>query len=550
MSDNNLSAPVVGVIYEPEYTSPAGIETDIRMMKDMGIGLVFTGGRLLFRALSEGEGEISALCDIMGRLNSAGILAVVRLPLDERPASEREPVTGKRSLLLPKAVSDGLSAERYLPNAERAAKALSRYSNLVGWQICCEGSLPCDESVIFEYMQRLSPLPVCMGDDGGCGIFRTDEGRRDTLSVFSKEPCVENLFFVSDFARTARGEFFFQYMRNDLGGFMPNGSAYAAALLPVFSGAGISIAGHWKGRDPSCIVSPYNRPSYLAGSLRKAAKALSSAADFFADTRVVSDVALLRRDGSYDAETNEFVKALHRAGCCPDVTDELSFDRYSLIFTPYCPSLGDEASVTRLAKWVENGGIWVAGPESDTLDHNGEPSKKAPFVHLEKYASVFLRYDIKDGEGRIKGYLPDGTLFAKGGRCMLFDPDENDFAIISQSDPAVDGKSCAKCVPYGKGRIILLGMTPTEEGLDTVIKKAFLMLRSAPAVTLGKVAVSQRMGSEKDGSPIWGATVCEYGGEEGIYHCPCPALDLISGRMLIGNVKLTPYEALVLKFIQ
>ena len=39
-------------------------------------------------------------------------------------------------------------------------------------------------------------------------------------------------------------------------------------------------------------------------------------------------------------------------------------------------------------------------------------------------------------------------------------------------------------------------------------------------------------------------------GGVGLYHCPRPALDLISGKMVIGNIDLTPYQALVLKFVE
>ena len=155
MGATKYGFPCIGAIYEPEYTSPTEIATDIRMMKETGIGLVFTGSRLLSDAISDGETRLSALCDLLGRLSSADILAVIRLPFEERPSEIGETVVGKKPLFLPKVVIDGVSAENYLPSAEKIIKALSRYSNVVGWQICPDGSLPCDEKIIFDYIRGL-----------------------------------------------------------------------------------------------------------------------------------------------------------------------------------------------------------------------------------------------------------------------------------------------------------------------------------------------------------------------------------------------------------
>ena len=67
---------------------------------------------------------------------------------------------------------------------------------------------------------------------------------------------------------------------------------------------------------------------------------------------------------------------------------------YRMIFSPFLLALDDAGLRERLQSWIEEGGVWVAGPMTDVRTLDGAKFTHAPYGSLEEWAGVTCRHEI------------------------------------------------------------------------------------------------------------------------------------------------------------
>jgi beta-galactosidase len=243
----------------------------------------------------------------------------------------------------------------------------------------------------------------------------------------------------------------------------------------------------------------------------------------------------------------DFYKRILSLGIHRDVIPEgASLDGYKLLFTPFIHYLSSDY-IARAKQFVENGGIWIAGPLTGGRTENHTMHTDRALGELEKLAGVEVLYTYPmDGTGTIgRAFDISAPL---GLWSSVFEADsDNAVGIIEEG--LSKGKAFITEHKLGAGKIVMLGSLPVGDAGDLLLQKlvehysqeASLTMRTD--VSKGTI-VAPRKGN---GYTVW--FVINMDGNGGSVTITQTGLDLQTNRVVEpGKLELGRFEYKMIKF--
>ena len=121
---------------------------------------------------------------------------------------------------------------------------------------------------------------------------------------------------------------------------------------------------------------------------------------------------------------------------------------------------------------------------------------------------------------------------------------ENAEVLGTYANDRLKGKVAAFSVPFGKGRIVVLGTVPTPQAVLSLIQSLLAPAQIAPAAK----ASANLLCVERTGPECEGLTVAELMGVSGQLVLESRMTDLLGGcEMEAGIVAVEPYEVRIFK---
>ena len=322
---------------------------------------------------------------------------------------------------------------------------------------------------------------------------------------------------------------------------------------------------HYGGQElehGACTLSS-GEPSHVAGEIKEISDTLDKLSPYLVGTKPIkSGVAVhfstpanntfrfqqMLPGFDYVSTVGKFHSAIRKAGFLPDlVIPGADLSDYSLIFTPCIPDLTDRNLVSRAIDWVKEGATWVVGPLSDNRNRSGAKPTDRNLVHLEEIADIKQLYILPADETYTvelgdKTFEPDKTVYE------VYECGEKAAPLAKYLDGAyTSGKTAISVTPYGKGKIIVLGIVPEEGALiDFVREEAEKCGLKRTFRSSDNVVCALRTG---EAGTILAAT--EVFNECGTFVSPFSAVDLITKTCYNkgDSVPLSPYSVAFLKKI-
>ncbi len=200
--------------------------------------------------------------------------------------------------------------------------------------------------------------------------------------------------------------------------------------------------------------------------------ALAFEAQPLADRFQYEDIYMQR--GQRKGELPEiYFRPLAEAQYPVDVIDpSRPLEGYSVVISPFLISLEESAVRERLKTWIQEGGTWVVGPMSDIRTIDGAKYREAPFSVIEEWTRAYCRWQIIGNvdEPIFDVNWKDGTR--SGGRIWydVFEAPEDAEVLGTYANDRLKSRTAAFSVPFGKGRIVVLGTVPTAEAFFSLMQ--------------------------------------------------------------------------------
>ncbi|WP_419888453.1 beta-galactosidase [Neobacillus niacini] len=253
------------------------------------------------------------------------------------------------------------------------------------------------------------------------------------------------------------------------------------------------------------------------------------------------------RDLNHRTLITDFYKRIVSMGIHRDVIPEgASLNGYKLLFTPFIHYLSSEY-LARAKQFVENGGIWIAGPLTGGRTENHTIHTERALGELEQIAGVEVLYTYPmDGTGTIgRAFDISAPL---GLWSSVFEMDSSSAVGIIEEGLS-KGKSFITEHKLGAGKIVMLGSLPIGDSGDLLLQKlvdhyaleANLTMRTD--VSKGTI-VAPRHG---DGYTVW--FIINMDGNGGTVIIPQTGLDLKTNRVVEpGKLELGRFEYKMIRF--
>ena len=250
---------------------------------------------------------------------------------------------------------------------------------------------------------------------------------------------------------------------------------------------------------------------------------------------------------------NTLALSLLKARLRPEfLTENGDFSDAKVLFTPFLPDIQTDGLDKKILDWVENGGVWIAGPLTDvrTCAH-------AKFIGsatgvLEKAADITIEFTLPAYDANAAGYREISMQYASSplkARQMSFDairPGKKAKTLAAyRNEEYLDGYAAITETPFGKGKIVVLGCLPDNDALIAVLNDVC----GAAGITPFAAASDNVMAVERSGS--YGETVAFIETEylPGSFTAPFEATDILSGKKYKkGEVAaIDKYQVAILK---
>lgn len=349
-------------------------------------------------------------------------------------------------------------------------------------------------------------------------------------------------------------------------GYKDPGFCRANSWLPVALGAEANLYWLWRAHRAGqelmhgAVVSSCGRPLHMFAEVREIADGFAAAGEFLRETRPADPGLAVHFSGHawwlfefqpmvngfryIDALLTRFYRPLMETHLRADVIDPAApLDPYKLVCSPFLPALDEAGARERLRAWIEAGGVWVAGPLTDVRDLDAGKYTQAPFGCLEDWAGVHCVASVP-GDPRdfalrwSDGQEGSGSLWYDGLDPRAAQP------LATYDEGPFRSLAAVTETRIGKGRLVLLGTLPSAGDLAALL----LRLAREAGVTPAAQASPNILAVPREGPGGRGMVAVEFENRPGVLTLPEPATDLLSGTELHGEVRLTPYQALVLKY--
>ena len=317
---------------------------------------------------------------------------------------------------------------------------------------------------------------------------------------------------------------------------------------------------HWAGHElmHGSVLSPEGRPTHAFGEIRRTAAEFAAASAFLTETRVKTDVALHFTSRSWQlfekqpmVEGNSYLKnvlsvhrSLVRCGVRPDVLGaEHSLTGYRLLVSPCVMTLEDGDLAERIRAFVENGGVWLAGPMTDIRNGVGAHYTDRAMGMLEEWLGVRLDCGVPTDGTVLRTAWENGDALEARQWAELYTLNGGErLAAVTGGHSALTGKSLISRHRVGKGEVILCGALTGEDDLDRLIRLALADAKAEPYRVKGELHVSPRQGETQKG-----LVICETGNAPASLQITSPMTDLLTGETFTDTVPVEPYGVRVLE---
>jgi beta-galactosidase len=255
------------------------------------------------------------------------------------------------------------------------------------------------------------------------------------------------------------------------------------------------------------------------------------------------------RNLNHRSLVTDFYKRILNMGIHRDVIPEgADLEGYKVLFTPFIQYLSSEY-IARARQFVENGGIWIAGPLTGGRTENHTVHTDRALGELEKTAGVEVLFTYPmDNSGTIgRAFDVSAPL---GMWSSVFEAN-SETAVGVIEEGLSKGKSFITEHKLGAGKMVMLGSMPIGETGDLLLHKlvdhysqeAKVTLRSD--VTEGTI-VAPRQG---DGFTVW--FVINMDGNGGSVTIPQQGIDLQTNSVVEpGKLELGKFEYRMIQFNQ
>lgn len=357
--------------------------------------------------------------------------------------------------------------------------------------------------------------------------------------------------------------------------YKPRGFCTVNSWLPLIFGGEANLYWHWRAHRAGhelmhgTVIDAHGRPTHTYGEVRQLAADFASCADFLSQTKVKPAKIAIHYDAlaeklflaqpiasqmDYQPILRDyFYEPLRRAGQRVDIippSHDLS--GYRVVISPMLPYI-DEELYTRLYNWMEEGGIWIAGPLTGCRDAAGGQLEK-PLGPLEEWAGCTRRYalaanekypfDLHDSYGE----KSDGAVWYDAFRTE----EGRAAAVYGNSSYELSGLAAVVERNIGKGKLILLGTVPQNN----------LLLRLSEVDTSGQAVQNNCQPNYQvsdnllavprvaaDGREA-GLLLAEFKGQKGQLQLSGKAEDLRTGQIFSGRVEISPWTVMALRYVE
>lgn len=246
--------------------------------------------------------------------------------------------------------------------------------------------------------------------------------------------------------------------------------------------------GHWAGQEleHGSLLYPWGEECANTPEVRTVAAELASHAEWLRTTRPRPAAAALhyglRSQWQYEVSPivggfryESAITAFHRLLAeegvrCDLLMGEADLSGYSLVYSPYLPSLAP-AALEQLRAWVEAGGTWVLGPLSACRTEEATGHRDACYGReLEDWLGVHVRHRMPPGAVT--------TLVTDGGEslacrlwCDAYEVADDGGVEARYAGGPLDGLAAVVERSLGQGRVLLLGTLPDESWLRPRLRR-------------------------------------------------------------------------------
>ena len=336
-------------------------------------------------------------------------------------------------------------------------------------------------------------------------------------------------------------------------GYRPVGNCYVNTWLPFAHGADMNMFWLFRAQRNGhelahgAFYTTAGRPYRVSEEVKKAAQEIDRCKDIF-DSSVNAEIALhfsstaantfavapmIKNFDYTETLRDKFYKALTHYDV--DVIDtEHSLANYKVVISPFLCHARENNFYERIVEFVRNGGTWIVGPMSDTMDSNVTKYVDAPYSFLEELVGVYTKYQKPIDNDVFRAEFTDGTPC---GVSMCFDAYEvskGTTSLAKYSGGEFDGLTVIAQKNIGAGKVILLGSVPTHDDIRRLVglKPIFVASNNVSLVKRGSAVIA-----------------CELNNATGYVKLDGKYRDRLSGAVMSGKVTVAPYTVLVLEKI-
>ena len=342
----------------------------------------------------------------------------------------------------------------------------------------------------------------------------------------------------------------------------PEGYCRVNSWLPVALGGECNLywlwRQHWAGHELThgSVLSPEGRPTHTFGEVRQTAAEFAIASGFLTGSRVKTPVALhftskswqlfdkqqIVDGNNYFRNVETVHRALTRCGVRADVIGAMHpLEDYKLLVSPCVMTLEDSDLAARIRAFVENGGVWVAGPMTDIRNGIGAHYIDKAMGMIEYWLGVRLDYSVPTDGTVLQTAWESGEALHIKKWAELYSINEGEqLASATGGYSALIGKSVISRHKIGKGEVILCGVLPEDDGLEKLLKIALADAAVVPFRMTGELQIIPRTGETE------GLVLCETACKPASLCIDEPMTDLLTGETFRDTVTVEPYGVRVL----
>jgi len=320
---------------------------------------------------------------------------------------------------------------------------------------------------------------------------------------------------------------------------------------------------HWGGQGTAWGVMTYSwgEPTLAEKSVRQVKEELKNNRELITKTTVKKPGAALHLScqamwsfetgGSFALKYYKELARFYKVFLDKNIPRDIIFTGaevtdYKIVFSPFLPVI-DGDLLKKMKEFVLKGGVWVAGPLSGFRTLDNTAFKDSALGPLEDLFKIHIRHGIPlEGEGAEPVRL-DWPGLGKV-KCENFaaaiELKGNGKVLAKYADGPLAAMNAVVEVPFGKGRVIFLGTLPEQKQLKNWLNILAGESKCRTAKTKEEgILITERV----DGSGKTAAiAIIEYAGKGGRVELTKSMRNAFSGKKLKKNLKLAPFEAIIL----